>query len=324
MWHYLESTFQKIKDVTMQDNQVYVMREDLLPLALGGNKVRIAESFLLDMERKGCDVMIAYGNVRSNLCRVLAIRCFEKKIPCYIICSGNEEKESAAVNANSRVMQLLNSRMIYCRTDQIAETVEHTIKMIEADGHKPYYIYGNKYGTGNEWVSAAAYANAYEEIIRYQKEQNITFDYIFHASGTGATQTGLTCGHILAKDHTQIMGVSISSRTYERAYSIIVQGMQEYFEHHNLECSKELQQEIHLLSEYTKGGYGVYDEEVLVCIKNQLRENSLPLDPVYTGKAFLGMEKYLKKQNISGKNILFIHTGGTPLFYDCLSNGELT
>lgn len=34
--------------------------------------------------------MIAYGNVRSNLCRVIANECFRKKIPCYMICSFEE------------------------------------------------------------------------------------------------------------------------------------------------------------------------------------------------------------------------------------------
>ena len=44
----------------------------------------------------------------------------------------------------------------------------------------------------------------------------------------------------------------------------------------------------------------------------------IPLDETYTGKAFTGMTEYIKKENITGKNILFIHTGGTPLFFDVL------
>jgi D-cysteine desulfhydrase len=30
------------------------------------------------------------------------------------------------------------------------------------------------------------------------------------------------------------------------------------------------------------------------------------------------MKEYIKKNDIKGKNILFIHTGGTPLFFDDL------
>jgi len=49
--------------------------------------------------------------------------------------------------------------------------------------------------------------------------------------------------------------------------------------------------------------------------------DGIALDTTYTGKAFWGMQRYLEKQGIRGKNILFIHTGGTPLFFDVL--GEL-
>ena len=51
-------------------NRIYVKREDLLPYSFGGNKVRIGLCYLADMQKSGCDHMLAYGNARSNLCRV--------------------------------------------------------------------------------------------------------------------------------------------------------------------------------------------------------------------------------------------------------------
>ena len=35
-------------------------------------------------------------------------------------------------------------------------------------------------------------------------------------------------------------------------------------------------------------------------------------------QAVKGMQEYVAKKQIQGKNILFIHTGGTPLFFDFL------
>jgi D-cysteine desulfhydrase len=43
------------------------------------------------------------------------------------------------------------------------------------------------------------------------------------------------------------------------------------------------------------------------------------MDPTYTGKAFAGMIRYLADQKIRGENILFLHTGGLPLFFDHLA-----
>lgn len=45
------------------------------------------------------------------------------------------------------------------------------------------------------------------------------------------------------------------------------------------------------------------------------------MDSVYTAKAYEGMKKYLDDlddKDIKNSDILFIHTGGTPLFFDDL------
>ena len=42
------------------------------------------------------------------------------------------------------------------------------------------------------------------------------------------------------------------------------------------------------------------------------------MDTTYVGKAFCGMNKYIEDNKIRNKKILFIHTGGTPLFFDDL------
>ena len=58
----------------------------------------------------------------------------------------------------------------------------------------------------------------------------------------------------MARDKKQIVGILISSREYERAVSIIETGMREYLKGIGRELSLEEAREIHLASEYTKGG----------------------------------------------------------------------
>ena len=62
-------------------NTFFLKREDLLPYSFGGNKVRIGLAYLEDMVKKGCDHMVAYGNARSNLCRVLSNLCAGAGVP---------------------------------------------------------------------------------------------------------------------------------------------------------------------------------------------------------------------------------------------------
>ncbi|MDY2939245.1 MAG: pyridoxal-phosphate dependent enzyme [Fusicatenibacter sp.] len=304
-------------------NRMFVKRDDLLSFGLGGNKVRIAAAFFDDMKAKNCDTMIAYGSASSNLCRVIANRCAMEQIPCYIICSQSESETTREVTSNTRLMELLHAVIIPCKKDAIAPAVENTLLQLRREGRRPYYIYGNKYGTGNEGVPARAYADAYDEIIGDEASLGVTFDYIFHASGTGATQSGLICGHLLHGDQKKIVGISVS-RDRERGSSIIAQGVTSLLAEKGYTNKFSPSEEIILEDGYRRGGYGLYDREILSCIRKEFCTNSLPLDPIYTGKAFLGMEEYLKDHQIRGKNILFLHTGGTPLFYDCLNRGELS
>ena len=103
------------------------------------------------------------------------------------------------------------------------------MEKLRARGRRPYYIYGDKFGRGNEGTAAAAYAEAYREIQDFEADQGREFDYIFCPSGTGATQSGLICGHLLAGDGKKIMGIIISSRETERARQVISEGVSDYF-----------------------------------------------------------------------------------------------
>ena len=304
-----------------QRNRIFIKRDDLLPDSLGGNKVRIAEAFFQDMEKKGCNAMIGYGDVRSNLCRVLANKCFQKKIPCYIICTGGE-REEAGGTANSWIMKLSGAVLVPCRKTEIRQAVERVTETLRGQGLRPYYIYGNSLGRGNEGVAAGAYAPVYREILEQGRELGVTFDLLFLPSGTGATQSGLVCGHLQEKDPARIVGISIS-RDRERGTEILLDGIEDYFRRRDMELPDGAAGEVILEDGYRKGGYGCYDGEILDCIRRVFLRTGVPLDPTYTGKAFLGMCAYLKEKNICGRNLLFLHTGGTPLFYDAVSSGIL-
>ena len=51
-------------------------------------------------------------------------------------------------------------------------------------------------------------------------------------------------------------------------------------------------------------------------VRKMMIRYGIPMDTTYTAKAYSGMEEYLIDHEIRKKNILFIHTGGTPLFFD--------
>ena len=65
-------------------------------------------------------------------------------------------------------------------------------------------------------------------------------------------------------------------------------------------------------------GYARSTEEELSFIRDVARATGVLLDPVYSGKALLGLIKELRNapDKFVGKRILFVHTGGLFGLYD--------
>ncbi len=288
----------------LYENRIYIKREDKLPFSFGGNKVRFAESFIEDMRKQGKNAIIAYGSKSSNLCRVMAQICFDNKIPCAVVFSEAEEHTTN----NSKIVSALGVREYCCQKTQVAQTVQKAMDDFIHEGLNPYYIYGDTSGSGNELTPVSSYTPVYDEICGYENSENTKFDYIFLATGTAATYSGLLCGAVKNGDNRNIVGISIA-RPAERCTEIVKENLKLYFG-----CTQKAEPVV--TDEYLWGGYSLTTPEELQEINYIFDKYQIPLDPTYTGKAFYGMKEYLKKHNIQDKNILFIHTGGYPLFCD--------
>lgn len=307
----LNATIYQI-DRHFQGNTLHIMREDMLPFSFGGNKVRIAIELFDDFKRKNCDCIISYGSKGSNLNRVIANMAACMEIPCYIITSENQSDQISEL-FNDKMVGMSDAKVISCDRENVLETVEQVLVACNQKGLKPYYVYGNSDGTGNESVHIAAYYKVYEQILSYEFNNSIRLDYIFLATGTGMTQAGLLCGMIDASDAKTIVGISVS-KTQKILEMGIVEGIKQFFPGRTIDFS-EL---ICLEDQFACGGYGRYNEEIFHTIIQILVNYGIPLDRSYTGKAFWGMKAYLERNSIKGKHILFLHTGGTPLFFDAI------
>lgn len=312
----------RLPEAEARGNTIYVKRDDLLPLALGGNKVRIAYEFIADMEQRGCDALVMYGDAQSNLCRVLANLCHMQRIPSIMVASSHDGGGSPSFN--ERIVRGFGVEVIPVASTNIAEGVDEAMGRLRRAGRTPYYIYGNRLGTGNEGIAARAYAKAYAEIEQQERELGIPFDLIAVPYGTGCTQGGLICGSLVAEDGRDIVGISISSRPPERAYGVLRETVRDWFAKEGRACPEGFEDRIKLLTRYTRGGYGVSDQQIIDMVQFMLAENALPCDATYTGKALLGLHDYIRDEDISGKSILFLHTGGLPLFFDHLANATRT
>lgn len=290
-------------------NRCFVKRDDLLPFSFGGNKVRKAAEFYKGIKKNDVDMVMTYGSNSSNHCRITANMAAAMGIACHII-SPEENRE---ILYNTQMVEQFGGTIETCPVSMVAKTIENRKKAYIEEGRKPYFITGG--GHGNP--GTRAYVKAYQEILDYEKMNDIRFDYIFHASGTGTTQAGLVCGKLLYGGTGRIIGISIA-REAGRGRQVVKDSIREYLGERFDRLYTE--EELTFTDAYRLEGYGKYDNAIMDTIQKVMNQEGIPLDSTYVGKAFHGMCQYLEEHEIKDKNILFIHTGGTPLYFDYLSS----
>ena len=293
------------------DNRIWIKRDDLIPFSFGGNKARKAAEFYQTLMGTDTDLLMTYGSNCSNHCRVIANLAFSLGIHCHIISPDSKEEESY----NRLITEQFGATVETCPVSEVASTIDAALESFRAQGKTPFFIMGGGHGI----EGTRAYEKAYEEICLQQLEYGTNFDILFHASGTGSTQAGLTCGRLkylkAGKKSPRVVGISIA-RESKRGREVIRESIQDYLGGDYEKLYQD--QELIFTDKYRLGGYGHYNEEVAQVIGKVMSHEGIPMDTTYVGKAFCGMLKYLREKQISGKNILFIHTGGTPLYFDYL------
>ena len=130
------------------NNKIYIKRDDLLPFAFGGNKVRIAAEYIKDMYSKNKNCIIGYGGIKSNLVRSLSTYCARLQIPCFIVCPVDSESSNSF---NEKISAICESTFFKCDKSKVAETIEKVFDFCEQRGLDPYYINGNKFGEGHRF-----------------------------------------------------------------------------------------------------------------------------------------------------------------------------
>lgn len=289
-------------------NHLFVKREDLIPFSFGGNKARKAFLYFSQLEKEDCDCVVTYGSSSSNHCRVVCNMAAQKGLASYVI----SPQEAAEPTFNSQLLELFGTHVTTVPVDCVAETIDATLSQLRTDGKKPYFIAGGGHGD----IGTQAFVDCYEEILHYEKECGLHFDYIFHATGTGTTQAGLVCGQLIHGDNRTITGISIARRL-PRGRDVVLNSIHSYLQANYFHVEPTRIEAATIFDDsYIGAGYGAVNSQD--AIHYAMQKYGLPLDATYTGKAFMGMLSYL--QNLSDKNVLFIHTGGTPLYFDYLKN----
>lgn len=305
-----------------RDNSLYIKRDDLLPFSFGGNKARKAQYFYREIQKEQPDVIMTYGTGSSNHCRIIANMARSMGISCHIISPSDAGGDSD--HYNSILVQQFGASIEKVPVSEVHDTIERRMEAFRQEGRKLYFIMGG--GHGNP--GTAAYVQAGREIMDWEQAEGFQFDYIFHASGTGTTQAGLVCSQMIRDAsvlqgggnaaHPYIVGISIA-RENPRGGQVVEESIRSFLcaEGHK-RLTPFIPSYLDFDDHYRQGGYGLCDAFTKQIIESVMERDGIPMDTTYVGKAFAGMLRYLKDHDIHGSRILFIHTGGAPLYFDSL------
>ncbi|MCX7975056.1 MAG: D-cysteine desulfhydrase family protein [Candidatus Aminicenantes bacterium] len=303
--------------------EIYVKRDDLTGRGFGGNKSRKLEFIIADALKKGCDSLVTWGSYQSNWCFQLALasRRFNLK-PILILFYPDKEPEN---EGNLLLNRLLEAEIYFSQVpagkvvsrDFALDKIKEILPELTARNLHPYIVsVGGSMPLGSMEIplGAVSYLLAFYEAWRQAKNRGISFSYVIHASGSGATQVGLLLGTKIFSPKTKVIGISVSD---DKAY--LAQEVKIIAEASIQALSLKIvieDEDIIILDDYLEGGYGIFSPKVTQVIKLLLQKEGLVLDPVYTAKAMIGLLDLIRRGFFEKNDkILFFHTGGAPALF---------
>jgi D-cysteine desulfhydrase family pyridoxal phosphate-dependent enzyme len=304
--------------------QIYIKRDDLTGLAFGGNKSRKLEFIIQDVLNKKADVIITWASLQSNWClqTAAAARKFGIK-PILLLFKTYDLPEEYDGNllldfileADIRIKEAAKGKVV--SAEAVEEIIEEVVNEVKEWGYTPYVapIGGSMPGGSmDKPLGALSYVNAFVEAMEQAKEQGFEFTQVVHATGSGGTQAGLAVGAKALAEKIKVLGISVSDEKESFGKEVLAIS-QETVKALGLDL-KIKKEDVIVLDEYIKEGYGVVNREVAEAIRLVSIKEAIFLDPVYTGKAMAALIDLVKKGYFKkSDNVLFFHTGGTPALF---------
>ena len=287
---------QRMDNITsMLGAEIYVKRDDMTGLALGGNKVRKLEYLLADAKEQGAEIVFTTGGAQSNHAMLTAAACRKMGMTPILIL---KKRGVTARQGNQLLEHLMGVDVRFMDTDDYADIYAEMDRVGKELG-KTYY----KIPCGG---SNALGTLGYVDCIRELCDQGMMFDYIVCAEGSGGTMAGLTLGAKLYMPGARVIGMMVDNDPFEE---ITVRLMREAAA--LLEADVQVSSNDFELRDLCGPGYAIPSAEGNAAVSLMAQTEGLFLDPVYTGKAFAGLVAMGKEGTFKPSDrVLFLHSGG--------------
>ncbi len=298
------------------DVAIWIKREDLLPLAFGGNKLRNLEFLVGAALAEGADCLITSGRRWSNHCRLTAAAGARAGLEVHLVVTG---PPGGGPGANERLEQLMGAHLHTTATgDRAARaaTIEALVATLRAAGRRPYVI--DVGGTGV--IGALGQVLAGVEIAGQAAALGLAPAAIIVPTATGGTQAGLLVGLALAGVETAVVGVAVAHPAAE-VRPTVGRLAEELGRLAGLGAGWH--PDVRLEDTHPVTEYGRRDPVADEATALLARTEGILVDPIYTAKALGWLVAQAHDAAFAGQAVVFWHAGGTPGLFEALDPPRL-
>ena len=295
--------------------RLWLKRDDLTGLALGGNKARKLEFLCGEALEARADCLITVGAGQSNHCRMTAAAGAMMGIETHLVLSGDRPAE---YTGNQLLSHRLGAQQHFNGASAelwgvLEISREELTEELEAQGLRTFSI---PIG-GSTPRGALGYLVAFDEMMQQFAESGIDPAAIVFTSSSGGTHAGLVAGRacLRARDPGRrlpdIVAIGVA-RGVVNGMPSIQELAQEALRLAGLPGDVR-EEDVIIESDWLGPDYGVPTRESKAAQDWAARSAAILLDDVYTAKGMAGLIGLAERGRwASGDDVVFVHTGGYP------------
>lgn len=293
-----------------------VKRDDALPLAMGGNKVRQLEYYFGQAEANDADTVLITGAVQSNFVRLCAAAARQKGWHPIVQLENRVPKEDKDYQGSGNVLLM---KMLEAEIHTFAEgeneaaadaNLDRLADEARAKGRRPYSIH---LGIDHPPWGGIGYAAAAVETYLQYEALGFFPDAIVVPSGSGLTHAGFLVGVRAIGWKVPVYGICVRREAVAQSARILRRSRELA---DLLKVAAPMESDVLVADAVLAPGYGRMNPAVSEAISLAATSDALLLDPVYSGRCFAGLIDHVRSGQIGqGARVCFIHTGGTPALF---------
>jgi len=303
--------------------RIFIKRDDLTSLALGGNKLRNLEFRLARTMSENADTVIVGLDLQSNSARQTVGACNKLGLKTILVLEGSRPN---LVQGNLLMDYLLGAEVHFATTrEEQRQMLDDLAAQVHRAGGRPHILNDNPMF---DVASAAAYLEATLEVLEQLDAKGLS-PSCFYMSSSGKGQAGLVLAQRLTGLGFRVHGVTATSEFHLPSRTAGIANETARALGLDLAVTEE---EIVNFGDFVGAGYGVPSAEGTEAVKLFARTEGVILDPIYTGKAAAALAAHVRDGRFGEEDVIvFVHTGGTPanftwgdLWLDKMTEGTRT